>query len=81
MPYFNSPKVLFVSSMLKRLSNEIQGMGTKAVVITGKTTAKISEPLVSSLSDAGFTVNVWDGIEPEPSTDGALAASVMSNLI
>jgi alcohol dehydrogenase class IV len=75
MPYFNSPKILFGSSMLKRLGPELQGMGTRAVVITGKIVGKLSEPLVKALSDAGFTVNVWDGAETEPSTDGAFAAS------
>jgi alcohol dehydrogenase class IV len=75
MPYFNSPKILFGSSMLKRLGSELQGMGNKAVVITDKNVAKFSDQLVKAVSDAGFEVRVWDGAEQEPTTEGALNAS------
>lgn len=75
MPYFNSPKILFGSSMLKRLGSELQGLGTKAVLITDRNVAALSESLVKTLSDAGWAVTVWDGAEQEPSTEGALAAS------
>jgi alcohol dehydrogenase class IV len=77
MPYFNSPKILFGSSMLKRLGSELQGLGTRAVVVTDKNVVSLSEPLVKVLKDAGFTVHVWDGAEQEPSTDGAARASTV----
>jgi acetaldehyde dehydrogenase/alcohol dehydrogenase len=75
MPYFRSPKVLFGSGMLKRLVTELEGKGNKAVLITGKTVVKLSGQLVEAVSSAGFEVKVWDGAEPEPSTEVALAGS------
>jgi acetaldehyde dehydrogenase/alcohol dehydrogenase len=75
MPYFRSPKVLFGSGMLKRLVNELEGKGNKAVLITDKTVVKLSDQLVEAVKSAGFEVKVWDGAEPEPSTEVALAGS------
>jgi alcohol dehydrogenase class IV len=75
MPYFNSPKILFGSGMLKRLGAELQGMGNKAVLITGKNGVTQSEPIVKAMSDAGFTVKVWDGVEQEPFVEVALRGS------
>jgi alcohol dehydrogenase class IV len=75
MPYFNSPKILFGSAMLKRIGAELQGMGSRAAIITDKNLSSASGPLVKVLTDAGFQVDVWDGAEREPSIDGALVAS------
>ena len=75
MPYFRSPKVLFGSGMLKRLGAELEGKGNRAVLITGKTVVKISAQLVEAVKSAGFEVKVWDGAEPEPSIEVAIAGS------
>jgi alcohol dehydrogenase class IV len=77
MPYFNSPKILYGSGMLKRLGAELQGIGDKAAVITGKHVVKFSEQLVKAVSDAGFAVTVWEGAEPEPSIDAVVKAGEM----
>ena len=77
MPYFNSPKILFGNSMMKRLGPELQGMGDKAVIITDKNVEHLSTLLVQTLKDSGFTVHVWDGAELEPTTEGALKASTI----
>lgn len=75
MPYFLSPKVLFGKGALERLGPEIEGKGSKAVLITDKTMVKFCERLVETFRDAGYEVKVWDGAEQEPSIDVALAGS------
>jgi alcohol dehydrogenase class IV len=69
MPYFLCPKkVLYGKGILKRLGTEIEGRGQKAVLITDKVMVKFSTELVEAIKNAGYTVQVWDGAEPEPST-------------
>ncbi len=75
MPYFQSPKVLYGAGILRRLSAEIAGKGNKAVVITDKFMAKLSEKVVEAVKSAGYEVKVWDGAEPEPKIEVALAGS------
>ena len=75
MAYFRSPKILFGSGILKRLGDELEGIGKKAVLITDKPLVKLSESLVEALTVAGFEVTVWDGAEPEPSIEVAVAGS------
>ncbi|MDD4860424.1 MAG: iron-containing alcohol dehydrogenase [Dehalococcoidales bacterium] len=75
MAYFVSPKVLFGQGMLKRLSREIEGKGTKAVIITDKVMAKYAAPLVDIVKAAGYQVDIWDGAEPEPSLEVTITAS------
>ena len=75
MAYFRSPKILFGSGILKKIGSELEGMGKKAVLIAGKTSAKLSGQLVETVANAGFEVNVWDGAEPEPSVEVAQAGS------
>ena len=69
MSYFLSPKkILFGRNMLKRLGGEIEGRGTRAVMITDVNMVKLSEELVETVKAAGYEVKIWDGAEPEPST-------------
>ena len=75
MAYFRSPKIIFGSGILKRLVGELEGIGKKAVLITDKPLVKLSESLVEALTGAGFEVKVWDGAEPEPSIEVAVAGS------
>ena len=76
MSYFLSPKkVLFGKNMLRRLGAELEGRGNKAVLITDKNMVKLSGELVEAIKSAGYEVNIWDGAEPEPSTEGAIEAS------
>jgi alcohol dehydrogenase class IV len=75
MPYFLSPrKILFGKGMLKRLGMELEGRGNKAFMITDKNMAKISQPLVDAVKNAGYEVRIWDEAEPEPSTAVAVKA-------
>ncbi len=72
MSYFLSPrKVLFGKGMLKRLGAELEGRGTRAVLITDKNMVKLSGELVEAVKAAGYEVRVWDEAEQEPSTAGA----------
>jgi alcohol dehydrogenase class IV len=71
MAYFRSPRILFGKGVLKRLAPEIQGWGTKAVLITGETTAKLSGQVLEAVKSAGFEVKEWNGAKPEPSIDVA----------
>ena len=75
MPYFLSPKILFGRGILRRLGAELEGRGDKAVIITGKVVAKLVDRLVEAVRNAGYEIKVWDGAEPEPSVEVALAAS------
>jgi alcohol dehydrogenase class IV len=75
MPYFLSPKVLFGKGALERLGPEIEGKGSKAVLITDNTMVKFCQRLVETFKDAGYEVEVWDGADQEPSIDVALAGS------
>jgi len=75
MPYFLSPKVLFGKGALNRMGHEIEGKGTKAVVITDKTMVRSSGKLVETVKAAGYEVKVWDGAEPDPAVEEAVAAS------
>ena len=75
MPYFISPKVLFGKGSLKRLGPEMEGKGSKALLITDKTMAGFADGLVEALENAGFTVKIWAGAEPDPSLEVALAGS------
>jgi len=74
MAYFKSPKILYGKGILKRLGLEIRGKGTKAVLITDKTMEKLSARVVEVVEGAAFEVKVWNGAEPEPSTDVAREA-------
>ena len=72
MSYFLSPrKILFGKGMLKRLANELEGRGNKAILITDKNMAKFSGELVEAVKSAGYEVKIWDQAEQEPSTAGA----------
>jgi len=75
MPYFLSPKVLFGKGALERLGPEIEGKGSKAVLITDNTMVRFCQRLVETFKDAGYEIEVWDGAKQEPSVDVALAAS------
>ena len=75
MPYFISPKVLFGKGSLKRLGSEMEGKGSRALLITDKTMVEFADGLVEILKNAGFTVKIWDGAEPDPSVEVALAGS------
>ena len=75
MPYFLSPKVLFGKGALNRMGREIEGRGGKAVVITDKTMVRSSGKLVETVKAAGYEVKVWDGAEPDPAVEEAVAAS------
>ena len=75
MAYFVSPKILFGQGMLKRLSSEIEGKGSKAVIITDKVMAQHTAPLVEVVKGAGYQVDIWDGAEPEPSLEITIMAS------
>jgi alcohol dehydrogenase class IV len=75
VPNFLSPKILYGKGMLKRLSSEIGGLGSKAVLITDKVMAGQCNDLVIALQDAGYDVSVWDRAEPEPSVATAIAGS------
>jgi alcohol dehydrogenase class IV len=76
MSYFLSPKkILFGKGMLRRLGAELEGRGSRAVLITDKNMVKMSGELVEAVKSAGYDVKVWDGAEPEPSQTGAIEAS------
>jgi alcohol dehydrogenase class IV len=75
MPYFLSPKVIFGKGALERLGPEIEGKGSKAVLITDNTMVKFCKRIVETFKDAGYEVEVWDGADQEPSIDLALAGS------
>ncbi|MBW2116327.1 MAG: iron-containing alcohol dehydrogenase [Deltaproteobacteria bacterium] len=75
MSYFLSPKVLFGKGSLKRLGTEMEGKGSRAVLITDKTMVRHTDRLVETVKKAGFLVKIWDGAEQDPSIDVALAGS------
>ena len=75
MPYFLSPKVIFGKGALKRLGPEIEGKGSKAVIITDKNMVKYSDKIVEIVKEAGYEVKVWDGAEPDPTIEVAMAGS------
>jgi alcohol dehydrogenase class IV len=75
MPYFISPKVIFGKGSLKRLGPELKGQGSRAVLITDKTLVKYTGKIVQTVRDAGFEVRIWDGAEPDPAIEVALAGS------
>ena len=75
MPYFLSPKVIFGSGMLKRFGSEIEGKGTKAVLITDKVMAGSATPIIDAVKAAGYLVTIWDGANQEPSVDLVVEAS------
>jgi alcohol dehydrogenase class IV len=73
VPYFLSPKVIFGRDALKRLGPELEGKGKRAFVITDKNLLKSSRKVSDVLVDAGYQVRAWDGAEPDPSTEVAIA--------
>lgn len=75
MQYFLSPKVIFGNGALRRLGPELAGKGGKAVVISDKTMVKFIDKLVETVKTAGYEVKIWDGAEPDPSIETALAGS------
>lgn len=75
MPSFISPKVLFGKGALKKLGSEIEGKGSRALLITDKTMVEFAGPLVATLEDSGFKVKIWEGATPDPSVEVALAGS------
>ena len=75
MPYFLSPKVIFGKGALEKLGPEIEGKGSKAVLITDNQMVRFCKRIVKTFKDAGYEVRVWDGAEQEPSIDVALAGS------
>jgi len=75
MPYFKSPKILFGEGMLRRIGTELEGKGNRAVLITDKTMVKQSDQLVEVVKSAGYEIKVWDGAEPEPAIEVAVAGS------
>jgi alcohol dehydrogenase class IV len=75
MPYFLSPKVIFGSGMLKRFGSEIEGKGTKAIIITDKVMAGSATQLIDAVKAVGYQVNIWDGANQEPSIDLVVEAS------
>jgi alcohol dehydrogenase class IV len=74
MPYFLSPKVIFGKGALKRLSLELEGKGNRAALITDRILKDKCSELVEGLKAVGFEVNIWDGVEADPTLDIALAA-------
>jgi alcohol dehydrogenase class IV len=75
MPYFLSPKVIFGKGALNRLGPEIEGKGSRAVLITDRNMVRFSGRVVEPLEKAGYEVRVWDGARPDPTLDLALAGS------
>ena len=71
MAFFISPKILFGKGGLKKLESELAGKGGKAAIITDKTMAQQVAPLREALQASGLEVGIWDGAEPEPSTQVA----------
>jgi alcohol dehydrogenase class IV len=61
--------------MLKRLGPELGGSGKKTLLITDKIMANHCDPLIEALNEAGCEVDIWDGAEPEPTIDVAIAGS------
>lgn len=74
MPYFLSPKIIFGKDVFKRLASELQGKGSRAVLITDKTVVKFSEELLKTLRGAGYECKVWDGVKPDPTISLAIEA-------
>jgi len=60
--------------MLKRLKAEIEGQGSRAVLITGKNVAKLAAPVIEAVHGAGYEVRIWDDTEPEPTVASAVRA-------
>lgn len=75
MPYFLSPRIIYGKGAMKRLAAEMAGKGDKAVLITDQHVASLATELLSTIKDSGYKVEVWDHVEPEPSTEVALRAS------
>lgn len=75
MQYFVSPKVLFGKGALSKLGPEIEGKGSKAVLITDKTMVNFKERLVNVVQNAGYEVEVWDGATSDPAIEVAIAGS------
>jgi alcohol dehydrogenase class IV len=75
MPYFLSPKVIYGKGAFKRLAQELEGKGDRAAVITDRFLKEKTEGLTEALKAVGYTVAIWDGVEPDPTTDIALSAS------
>jgi alcohol dehydrogenase class IV len=75
MPYFLSPKVIFGKGALKRFSLELEGKGHRAAIITDRTLKEKCNDLVDSIRAAGYEVDIWDGVEADPTLDIALEAS------
>ncbi len=75
MPYFQSPKVIFGKGAFKRLALELEGKGERVGLITDTIMREKCAELTEALTTAGYTVTVWDQVEPDPTLDIALAAS------
>jgi alcohol dehydrogenase class IV len=75
MPYFLSPKVIFGKGALERLGTELRGKGVRAALMTDRTMAAHARKVVESLAQAGYEVRVWDGAEPDPAVEVAVAGS------
>lgn len=63
------PKIIFGPGEVERIGEEAKRIGDKALLVTGKTTARrlgILERVMKSLEAAGVQVALFDQVEPNP---------------
>jgi len=75
MPFFLSPRIIFGSGAIEKLSAELEGKGTRAAIITERNLSEKCNRLTERVRAAGYEVSIWDGVEADPTLEIALAAS------
>ncbi|MCX8188498.1 MAG: iron-containing alcohol dehydrogenase [Nitrososphaeria archaeon] len=74
--WFRSVPIKFGLSVLKEIGYDVSKLGVKkALIVTDsflKENTNVVEGVVSSLRDKNVEVDVWDGVEPEPSHQSIL---------
>ena len=82
--FFSAGQLLFGQNAASRIGEIATGAGRhRALIITDRNLVKagVIDPVRESLQGAGVAVEVWDGGEPEPSMDAALACSARAREI
>ena len=69
---WNPGRVLFGRGVLERLGDEVSRLGSRALLVTGRTFARkhgYTDWLVNVMREAGVEVAVFDKVEPNPSAE------------
>ena len=69
---WNPGRVLFGRGVLEKLGDEVSRLGSRALLVTGRTFARkhgYTDRLVNIMREAGVEVAVFDKVEPNPSAE------------